>query len=271
MTSFAIRLRWPAAFLTLVGALLLPRILAAPAPAPAEPDAQTAAEKIRRALDQTVSLSLVNEPLKGALDHLRERTKVNFILDQATLQQMGIDTGGEESLPVNVNVKDARARTALRTMLSQYNLGYAIINDSVVVTTTEMAIYRQLRQAVSLDLESVPLHTALKRLARQTGTNVMLDPRVPKEGQAPVTLQLDEVPLETAVRLLAELAGLRAARLGNVLFVTTDARAERLRAEPELALPGQGGDAMPLKISIDKVIAAPAAPPAPAPAEKKEK
>ena len=49
-----------------------------------------------------------------------------------------------------------------------------------------------------------------------------------------MSLQLDDVPLETAVRLLAENAGLKPVRIGNVVLVTTKAHATELRNEPEL-------------------------------------
>src|SRR5262249_62268687 len=104
-------------------------------------------------------------------------------------------------------------------------------------TSHEMAIHRQMHQRVSLDLEGMPLHMALKALAKDTSTNVVLDPSVAKEGQTQLTLQLEDVPLETAVRLLAEMGGLKTVRLGNVLFVTTKAKAVEMRADPDLSPP----------------------------------
>jgi hypothetical protein len=50
-----------------------------------------------------------------------------------------------------------------------------------------------------------------------------------KEGQTALTMRLDEVPLETTVELLADEAGLKAVRLSNVLYVTSEARAAKLR------------------------------------------
>jgi hypothetical protein len=73
-----------------------------------------------------------------------------------------------------------------------------------------------------------------------------------------VTLQLEDVPLETAVRLLADLAGLKPVRLDNVLFVTTEERADKLRPD---ATPSPA----PASIAIDRPAAAPAAAPAVAP------
>src|SRR5438067_1399862 len=60
-----------------------------------------------------------------------------------------------------------------------------------------------------------------------------------KEAKMEVSLQMEDVPLETAVRLLSEMAGLKPVRVGNVLFVTTKANATEMRADPELTQPFQ--------------------------------
>src|SRR5438105_4858356 len=84
-----------------------------------------------------------------------------------------------------------------------------------------------------------------QKLAKETATNLVIDPRMAKEAQATVSVELDEVPLESAVRLLAEMAGLKPVRLGNVLFVTSKTAAVSLRADPDLvprpALPDGNG------------------------------
>jgi hypothetical protein len=229
--------------------------------------AETAAEKVRKALDQTIaSLEIENQQLPLALDQLREETKINFVLDRATLALGGLDV--DNGAPVKVKLQNVKARTALRNVLNQYGLGYAIVGDSVVVTTDEMAVYRQLKQRVSLDLDRVQIEKALKGLARETATNLLLDSRVQKEGQTAVTLQLDDVPLETAVRLIGEAANLKAVRLGNVVLLTTKEHATELRNEPDLAptprIPG-AADGVPPGIGVPGVVPAPppAAPPAP--------
>jgi hypothetical protein len=112
---------------------------------------------------------------------------------------------------------------------------------------------------------------------RTTSTNVVLDPRLAKEAKGmPISLQLEEVPLETAVKLLAELANLGSVRVGNVLFVTTPQRADKLRADPDLLPPGSGvpdiqvvpgfNPGNPGAVPAVPPMAVPA-PPAPAPAK----
>ena len=48
-----------------------------------------------------------------------------------------------------------------------------------------------------------------------------------------VTLNMDNVPLEAAVRLTAEVAGASVVRMSNVLFITTEARADKLRPDAD--------------------------------------
>jgi hypothetical protein len=84
----------------------------------------------------------------------------------------------------------------------------------------------------------VDLAAALKQLSRETATNLMLDTRVGKEAKTDVSLQMEDVPLETAVRLVSEMAGLKPVKVGNVLFVTTKTLANEMRNDPDLNQPG---------------------------------
>jgi len=192
------------------------------------------AEKVKKALDQTTEITLENASLENAINQLAEAAKVNVVIDRLTIQNMGIDPNGAV---VNLKLKDAKIRAALHAALNPYNLSYAIIGDTVVVTTEDMAVLRQMKQRVSVDYENVQLGTALKKLAKETGTSIVLDGRSAKEAEAAITLQLDDVPLETAVRLAAEMSGLKPVRVGNVLFVTTKANAKEIKADQEQAAP----------------------------------
>ena len=256
-------------------ALALALTAAPAAPVPSAPDgkkaAETPAERVRRALDQNIAnLEIENQQLNLALEQLHEETKITFVLDRATIaQMMGIDV--DNGAPVRAKMQNIKARTALRNILNQYSLAYAIVGDSVLITSEEMAVYRQLKQRVSVDLDRVPMDKALKGLARETGTNLLVDSRAQKESQATVTLQLDDVPLETAVRLIAEGAGLKPVRVGNVVLVTTKAHATELRNEPELApsprVPNADGPpvpAVPPGIAVPVPGVAPLAPNPPA-------
>jgi hypothetical protein len=218
---------------------MAPSLLPAAPAAPEKTD--NPVDKLHTALDKTVTLKIERQPLNVAVDMLREKTKINFVLDSLTIQQTLGFTPDQPPSPVDVDLKDVKVRTALRAILSQYGLSFASIGDTVVVTTEDMAMLRQMRQRVSLDLTKVEFTAALKLLSRETATNLILDTRVEKEAKAPVSIQLEDVPLETAVRLLAEMAGLKPIRVGNVLFVTKKETANEMRADPDLQQPNQPG------------------------------
>jgi len=196
------------------------------------------AEKLRKALDQTTDVTIEGQSLEASINQLAEQAKVNVVIDRWTIQNMGIDPNGAV---VTVKLQNVKIRTALRQMLNQYNLSYVPIGDSIVITTEDMAVHRQMRQRVSVEVDKEQLGNALKKLARETGTNILLDGKVTKEAETAISLDLDDVPLETAVRLMAEMAGLKPVRVGNVLLVTTKAAATELKNEGELIYRPQPG------------------------------
>src|SRR5947209_966752 len=231
---------------------ILLTVLAAPVPpAPEKPRPDAGQDAIRQALEQTLTLEFAEQPLPIALAQLSEQTKLNIVLDRASLMQQGQDPN---ELPVSVRLKDVKLRSGLRALLAQHNLGYASLGDALLVTTKDNAYQQQVRQHVNLDVDNQPLAAALKQLERATGTNLKLDPRTANAAQTKVTLQLEDVPLETAVRLLAELAGLKPVRLDNVLFVTTEERADKLRPDATPA-------AVPASVAVERPAPAPANPP----------
>jgi hypothetical protein len=209
---------------------------AAPAaPPPGDKDkAATPAEAARKALNAPVTIKIDHQPLNAAVDMLREKTKVNFVLDSMTIQNTFGWTVDQPPTPVDVDLKDVKLKSALRTILSPYTLSYAVIGDTVVVTTEDVAIARQMRQRVNVEFDKVEFGQALKQLGRDTGANLLIDGRVEKEAKNAVSLDLEDVPLETAVRLLSEMAGLKPVRIGNVLFITDKKNAAELRQDPDL-------------------------------------
>ena len=226
--------RW--IILTALLLALCPALLDA---APTTPDAPekmvSPAENLKQQLDQLVTLEITDQSLSAALLQLHEQTKINFVVDRLSIQQLGQDPG---QMLVSVQLKEVKLRTCLRSILSPYNLGYAIIGDTVLISTDDMAMHRQMQQHVSIDLKKVTLATALKQLSKETATNLLLDTRVGgKEAKTDVTLQLEDVPLETAMRLLAETVGLKPVKVGNVFLLTTKALALEMRSDPELNPP----------------------------------
>ena len=185
------------------------------------------AEAIRKALDQAVTLDFTSQTLKEALDHLRDKTKINFITDQS-LEQTGFFNN---PMPVQLKVNNGKLRQALNNMLLPHNLSYVILGDAVVVTMEEMGVQLLMRQRIDVAVDNLPVGTALKNLARTHAVSLVIDPKMAKETQTPVTLHLEDVSLESTIRLLAEMGGLKSVRVGNVLFVTSEDKAKKMRKE----------------------------------------
>ena len=257
------RMLLKAALLALTLALSVGRAAHAPADDKAWPS--SSADKIRKDLDRVLTLDIDQQPLALAINQVQELTKINFVLDRLTLTQNGIDP---DQLTVSLKLKDVKARSALRSLLTPYNLNYAILGDTVLVSTDDVAMLRQVRQRVSIDLDKIELSKALKRLARETGTNLVVDPRVGKDAQTAVTLQMEDVPLETAVRLMAEMVNLKPVRVGNTLFVTSKTNAAELRNDPDLQPPPMPGNATERLIGIAPAGGPPLPPAAPPPPAK---
>lgn len=201
-------------------------------PPPPEPHVnETAAERVRRLLEIPHNVDLQGLTFLAAVDALAQQGKVSLVLDRVAYgQHVGNDPN---ETPVQLRLHNAKLKNILKIWLGQYGLTYVIEQDAVVITTEEQALVRQVRQRVSCEFQGVPLAQALRQLARETATNVVLDPRQASKSEVPIVLTLDGVPLETAVRLVAELAGLKAVRHANVLFVTSPAVAADWRRDED--------------------------------------
>jgi len=239
-------------------------LVAAPGPKTDPKPELAAGEAIRKALDSSGNFDFTGVNLAGVMNTLSEQYKINIVVDRMIIQQMGLEP---EIMNVEVKMKEGKLRAALRAIVGQYNLTFAVVGDSLLITTEEIAVYRQLKQRINVDFDNVPLGKAVKELAARYGVNVVVDPRAVKSKAAdnPVTLKVDDVPFEAAIRLLCEMADLKPARMGNVIFVTTEARADKLKDSdglvpmPGITVPG-GPGAIPLGIGGGLGIAFPAPP-----------
>ena len=228
MLTFLSRLT-PVILLAVFAAPLWP----APGPKTETKPEKNAADAIRKALDASGNFDFTGVTLGGVVNTLNEQYKINIVLDRAVIQQMGFDP---EGMSIELKMKEGKLRNALRAMVQQYNLTFAIVGDNLLITTEEMAVYRQLKQRVAVDYDSVPLSKALKEMSSKYGVSVVFDPKAVKSKAAdnPVTLTVDDVPFEAAVRLMCEMAELKPARMGNVIYVTTEARADKLKDSDSL-------------------------------------
>ncbi len=221
---------------------------AAFAAAPAAPDKDDkpahSAERRRADLDKVISIDIEGQPLDLAVQLLGEKSHIPFVLDANAIAQAGIQPNAPPT-PVTIRQDNVKVRDVLRKIVGMYGLGYAVLGETVVITTEDMAVARQMSQHVNIDIDKTPLTDALKQLSKESAVNLVPDPHNEKELSAPVTLQLEDVRLDTAVRLLAEEANLKAVRIGNTMFVTSKEKAAELRQEPDLSQPLNPGQPVP--------------------------
>jgi hypothetical protein len=193
---------------------------------------ETPAEQTILALNQIVTFDLAHHQLSEFIRLIRDQSGVQLVLDRQGLSKAGINS---DDVVVSTKL-NGTLLSVLNQIRSQYNLGYAIIGEMVLITSEELAVDRQMRQRVSVRYDRLQLRAALDQLARDTATNIVLDRLAVSNGSLPVSIKVDHAPLEVVVRLLAHQVGLKQMRVGNVMMVTTRENAAELRNSSEIEL-----------------------------------
>ena len=215
-----------------------------PLPVTSLDGSESPAQKVRRQLDRVISVDIADRSFPKAIQELQEKSGIKFVVDRRVIDLHLSDRTGDDFDDTTVSLRLNREplRPALRQLLAEHGLGLVILGDRVMITTQAMIPRRVLGQVVNVDVTRAPLGDVLRKLARDTVANIILDARAAKEGQEKVTLQLEDVSLEVAVKLLAESAGLRAVVMDSVLYVTTKENAAGLREEPRSPEPRRRRD-----------------------------
>src|SRR5262249_40433120 len=146
-------------------------------------DNLTPVERIRKALDQSITLDFSGQSLQEALQHLQEKTGIEFNIDQMALAMMGINIADNGDQPIVIKSQAGKVATALRKLLNPQQLTYIVFEDSILITATELATNRQMKQRVNLDVDELPLAKALRELSRNYAFNLVIDPNVAKDVQ----------------------------------------------------------------------------------------
>jgi hypothetical protein len=210
------------------------------------------AAAIRKALNDTITLDYTAQSANDALEHLRQKTRLNIVIDNVLAVPPGLPAGlagvmafggfpgGMQPAQGPIVLKSERGKVSavLQSFINQAqkyvnrnNLTYIIMRDCVLISTEEAGYQRQLQQRVNVDVRQTPLSEVLRHLVDETGANLLIDPQLGERTRVGVTLKLENVTLDTAVRLLTQQADLGPARVGNILYVTSEARADKLRTE----------------------------------------
>jgi tetratricopeptide (TPR) repeat protein len=89
-----------------------------------------------RALNETMSLEVIEQPLVDVIEHLKTKHRVDIQLDTKSLAESGVDP---TSTLITRNLKDISLRSALRLLLREYDATYVVRDDVVVVTSRDGA------------------------------------------------------------------------------------------------------------------------------------
>ncbi|MGC1275883.1 MAG: POTRA domain-containing protein [Planctomycetaceae bacterium] len=97
---------------------------------PVAPSAES--KQIAAALDEPISLHVVNTPLEDVIEIIRSHADVNVVFDKAGLDEEGvaIDT------PITIGLDDVRISSALQSILHPLSLG--VVFDDEVLTITSL-------------------------------------------------------------------------------------------------------------------------------------
>jgi hypothetical protein len=108
--------------------------------AAATKDGQSAEEQIRRALDEKTSLKLEEIPLRDFAELLRDRTGLNVLIDNKSLN----DVGFADDAPLTGELHEISLRSILNIFLGRHDLTWIIADGALVITTPEEAESRLL-------------------------------------------------------------------------------------------------------------------------------
>jgi hypothetical protein len=238
--------------LVLLGALAAALSAPAPNPEPKKPD------PLPGKLAAAVKFPGLPDPkttLAEALDFLTQTYELPLEINDAAFKADNLDDPGSAQIgkpvPKMTNVSlDRVLRAVLSRIGTSSGAAYLIRPDAVEITTTaylRTEIWGEdykgpFLPLVNRSFDKKPLADALKELSDATGFNVVLDARVADRAKVPVSANFRNLPLDTAVRVLADMAELRTSLNDNVVYVTTEARAVKLRpaSENEAASPAVG-------------------------------
>jgi RNA polymerase sigma factor (sigma-70 family) len=239
-------------------------------PAAAEPMPLTRGMELAQALDQGVTFKGFDDPkttLAEALDLFSKIYNVTFDVDEKAFAKENIADVLKTEFAANSPMPEIRAplRFVIKKLIdrlpAESGATFVIRKDMIEVTTlgavkAELGIpaERTLLPLVYEEFENKPLSATLRALARASGLSIVLDSQAAAAsaemngGDAiKVTAEFHNVPVDTAVRVLADMADMGMMQLDNVLYVTSQAKAARLRGEQAAAMPPKAAAAGPKK------------------------
>lgn len=221
---------------------------AAPASKQETRDSPVLPDKLKSTIDYP-GIEDARATLSDAIDMLSKRFNLTFDLNEKSFEMENLKDVARTPVadPTPLPPMRATLATVLRKILGRVPLigpsggsgaTFIVRRDHIEITTElfvraelGMPEHRPLLPLVWETLDNTQIDVALGQLARQSGYNIVVDPRVAEKLQTPATAEFNNVPVDTAVRLLANMVGMNVVRLDNVLYVTTPDNAKHLREE----------------------------------------
>lgn len=134
------------------------------------PREQPSIEHIRKVLDQPITLDFSGQSLMEAPQHLREKSNLEINLDQIALALMNVNINENGDQPITMKSAGGKLSATLRKLLTPHQLTYVLFEDSILITTPELAVHRQMKQRVNLDVNEQPLARAVRARATTRST-----------------------------------------------------------------------------------------------------
>jgi hypothetical protein len=112
--------------------------------------------------------------------------------------------------------------------------GYAVDPepDEGSLVPQDVLIMSAIDPLTAVSFNEKPLEDALKEISVRTNRTIVVANQAGESKKTPITARFTNVPVDRAVETIAEMAGLKMFRKGNVLLVTTPARAKELDPAP---------------------------------------
>ena len=100
---------------------------------PAKKNAESVYDRIMAALDGPTEMEFIETPLKDVIEAIKIRHGIEIEPDSKAIT----DAGGTLDMPITVSIKGVSLRSALRLMLREHELDYALADEVLIVTRFE--------------------------------------------------------------------------------------------------------------------------------------
>ena len=197
--------------------------------------------RIAEALKQATQLEFVETPLNDVVEYLKDLHKVEIQLDEKAIKRAGISL----DTPVTVTFKGVSLQSALRLLLRQLDLDYAIRDEVLFITTAreaaafdpgqpdfktpamaanERRIAQALKSPTQMEFVETPLKDVVEYIEDLHKIGIQFDSKALKQAgiddSTPITFNRRGVSLRSALSAMLDALGLQFEIRDEVLLIT---------------------------------------------------